>query len=192
MLYMFGATVIYMFFVLLSSCILCMRMSYVSNIWSRTAAILAYSDEGEALDIPAAVNILEMSRPYKAMLCVFLLMLLYTLVLVAMMLFFNLWKGHIAGTAAVLIFSIFGFLLRPENIQTILKLPDELFYKARVWLGWLSPLNHATYAMHNFGYDRLPAFGQTVLIFICLLTVFAILSALVMKHYQFQFRGTQK
>src|SRR5699024_3622650 len=111
-------------------------MSYVNNIWSRTAAILAYSEAGEALNIPAAVNILEMSRPYTAMLCVFLLMLLYTLVLVVMMLFFNLWKGQIAGTAAVLIFSVFGFLLRPENIQTILKLPEELFYKARVWLGW--------------------------------------------------------
>ena len=192
MLYMIGATVIYMGFVLLSSCVLCMRMSYVNNIWSRTAAILAYSEAGEALNIPAAVNILEMSRPYTAMLCVFLLMLLYTLVLVVMMLFFNLWKGQIAGTAAVLIFSVFGFLLRPENIQTILKLPEELFYKARVWLGWLSPLNHATYAMHNFGYDRLPTFGQTVLIFLCLLTVFAVLSALVMKRYQFQFKGTQK
>lgn len=192
MLYMIGATVIYMGFVLLSSCVLCMRMSYVNNIWSRTAAILAYSEVGEALNIPAAVNILEMSRPYTAMLCVFLLMLLYTLVLVVMMLFFNLWKGQIAGTAAVLIFSVFGFLLRPENLQTILKLPEELFYKARVWLGWLSPLNHATYAMHNFGYDRLPTFGQTVLIFLCLLTVFAVLSALVMKRYQFQFKGTQK
>lgn len=192
MLYMIGATVIYMGFVLLSSCVLCMRMSYVNNIWSRTAAILAYSEAGEALNIPAAVNILEMSRPYTAMLCVFLLMLLYTLVLVVMMLFFNLWKGQIAGTAVVLIFSVFGFLLRPENIQTILKLPEELFYKARVWLGWLSPLNHATYAMHNFGYDRLPTFGQTVLIFLCLLTVFAVLSALVMKRYQFQFKGTQK
>mgnify|MGYP005780694679 CR=1 FL=1 len=192
MLYMIGATVIYMGFVLLSSCVLCMRMSYVNNIWSRTAAILAYSEAGEALNIPAAVNILEMSRPYTAMLCVFLLMLLYTLVLVVMMLFFNLWKGQIAGTAAVLIFSVFGFLLRPENIQTIFKLPEELFYKARVWLGWLSPLNHATYAMHNFGYDRLPTFGQTVLIFLCLLTVFAVLSALVMKRYQFQFKGTQK
>ena len=192
MLYMMGATVIYMGFVLSSSCVPCMRMSYVNNIWSRTAAILAYSEAGEGLNIPAAVNILEMSRPYTAMLCVFLLMLLYTLVLVVMMLFFNLWKGQIAGTAAVLIFSVFGFLLRPENIQTILKLPEELFYKARVWLGWLSPLNHATYAMHNFGYDRLPTFGQTVLIFLCLLTVFAVLSALVMKRYQFQFKGTQK
>ena len=37
MLYMIGATVIYMGFVLLSSCVLCMRMSYVNNIWSRTA-----------------------------------------------------------------------------------------------------------------------------------------------------------
>ena len=44
MLYMIGATVIYMGFVLLSSCVLCMRMSYVNNIWSRTAAILAYSE----------------------------------------------------------------------------------------------------------------------------------------------------
>ena len=38
----------------------------------------------------------------------------------------------------------------------MLQLPDELMYKANVAVGWLSPLNQATYQMHNFGYDLLP------------------------------------
>ena len=42
-----------------------------------------------------------------------------------------------------------------------MKLPDEFYYKARVIVGWISPLNQATYSMHNFGYDNLPSLKET-------------------------------
>ena len=171
MVYIFMATAVYLLFVLASTCLLCMRMSFTKNTWSRTAAILAYSDEGKRIALPATVKTLEMSRPYGAMLCIFGLLLLYTLVMVFIMLFFNLWKGQMAGIISVLSFSVYGLLLNPENIQKLLRLPDVLYYKARVWVGWLSPLNHATYAMHDFGYDQLPTLGQTGLIFALLLAV---------------------
>ena len=40
-----------------------------------------------------------------------------------------------------------------------------MYYRANLIAAWLSPLQHATYIMHNFGYDRLPTIGQTHLIF---------------------------
>ena len=67
-----------------------------------------------------------------------------------------------AGIAAVISFSCYGLLLNPDNIKKVLHLPDQLSYKARVLVGWISPLNQATFYMHNFGYDKLPTLGRTV------------------------------
>ena len=83
-------------------------------------------------------------------------MLLYALLMAFVMLVCNLWKGQLAGVIGVFTFSVYGFLLNPQTIKAIFRLPDELMYKANVAVGWLSPLNHATYHMHNFGYDLLP------------------------------------
>lgn len=191
MVYILLATAGYLLFILMSTCLLCMRLSFTKNTWSRTAAILAYSDEGKRSALPATVKTLEMSRPYKAMAYIFLLLLLYTLVMVFIMLLFNLWKGQLAGVISVLIFSVYGLLLNPENIQKLLKLPEALYYKARVWVGWVSPLNHATYSMHNFGYDQLPTLRQTGLLFGTLLAVLVLLTIRAVRRYGFQFRGTE-
>ncbi len=192
MFYICTSTIVYLFFILLSTCILCMRMSYIANIWSKTAAILAYSDEGKLLNLPSTVKMIEMDRPYQTLIYVFLLMVLYTLVMAFVMLLFNLWKGTLAGIVGVLCFSVYGVLLNPDNIQKIFNIPDVLFYKARVWVGWLSPLNHATYSMHNFGYDNLPTLFQTCCIFIGIFTFLISLTIYKMKGYGFQFKGTEK
>ena len=68
---------------------------------------------------------------------IFLLMLLYTLLMVFVMLLFNLKKGQLAGIVSVFAFSLFGFLLNPQTIKAIFKLPDELMYRANVAVGWL-------------------------------------------------------
>ena len=190
MVYICISAWLYLVFILASTCVLCMRMAYLKNIWSRTAAILAYSDEGKLLNLPSTVKMVEMNRPYETLAYVFLLMLLYTLVMAFVMLFMNLWKGTRAGVISVICFSAYGLLLNPENIQKILKLPDALYYKARVWVGWLSPLNHATYSMHNFGYDRLPTLSQTACVFTGIFLVLIGLSVYQMKGYGFQFKGT--
>lgn len=134
---------------------------------------------------------LEMSRPYECMGTIFLLMLLYTLLMVFAMLLFNLKKGQLAGIVSVFAFSLFGFLLNPQTIKAIFQLPDELMYKANVAVGWLSPLNHATYHMHNFGYDLLPRLWQTHLIFALLIALCFILSLRVVRNYNFNFTGTE-
>ncbi len=51
--------------------------------------------------------------------------------------------------------------------------------------GWISPLNHATYGMHDFGYDVLPSIGQSCLVFLGILLVLETLSFWTLKKYNF-------
>ena len=185
------ATGIYLAFILISTSLVCMRQSFVGDMWSETAAILGYSGAGQKVALPALVKTLEMSRPYECMATIFLLMLLYTLLMVFVMLLFNLKKGQLAGVVSVFAFSLFGFLLNPQTIKAIFKLPDALMYKANVAVGWLSPLNQATYHMHNFGYDLLPRLWQTYLIFAMLIALCFFLSLRAVRNYNFNFGGTE-
>jgi hypothetical protein len=190
-LYIALATCIYMIFILLSTSVVCMSNSFIGNMWSETAAILGYSGAGKSVALPALVKTLEMSTPYECMGTIFVLMLLYTLLMAFIMLTFNIKKGQIAGVVSVFIFSLFGFLLNPQLFKTIFELSDELMYKANVAVGWLSPLNQATYSMHNFGYDLLPRLWQTYIIFGILITLFFILALRSARNYNFNFTGTE-
>lgn len=189
--YIILATTIYLLFILVATSLVCMTQSFVGDMWSETAAILGYSGAGQAVALPALVKTLEMSTPYACMGTIFLLMLLYTLLMVFVMLIFNLWKGQLAGIVSVFGFSLYGFLLNPQTLKAIFQLPDELMYKANVAVGWLSPLNHATYHMHNFGYDLLPRLWQTYLIFGVLIAVCFYLSLRAARKYNFNFTGTE-
>lgn len=189
--YIIVATSIYLVFILISTSLVCMTQSFVGDMWSETAAILGYSGAGQVVALPALVKTLEMSTPYTCMGTIFLLMLLYTLLMVFIMLLFNLKKGQLGGVIGMFAFSLYGFLLNPQTIQAIFQLPDELMYKANVAVGWLSPLNHATYHMHNFGYDLLPRLWQTYLIFGILIALCFFLSLRAVRKYNFNFVGTE-
>ena len=119
------------------------------------------------------------------------LVLVSVRVTMALPLLCNLWKGQLAGVIGAFSFSLFGFLLNPQTIKALFQLPDELMYKANVAIGWLSPLNHATYHMHNFGYDLLPRLWQTYLIFGALIAACFFLSLRAVKRYSFNFTGTE-
>lgn len=190
-LYIVLSTLIYMAFILIATALICMGNSFIGNMWSETAAILGYSGAGKAVALPALVKTLEMSTPYECMAAIFLLMLLYTLLMAFIMLTFNIKKGQLGGTVSVFAFSLYGFLLNPQLFKTIFKLPEELVYKANVAVGWLSPLNHATYHMHNFGYDLLPRLWHTYLIFIMLIVVFFFWALRSVRNYNFIFSGTE-
>lgn len=184
------ATSIFIFFVLLSTVLLSMTNSYPANMWSSTAAILGFSEAGNLASIPLSVRMLEMSWPYQTTACIFFLMLGYALTLTSVMFFFNLWKGNIAGVISIFVFSLFGFLLKPDTIQSIFDLPNEAYYKANVALGWISPLNHATYHMHNFGYDLLPRLWQSFLVFAACILINVYCTIYVSKRYNFYFSET--
>ena len=190
-LYIVAATTVYLLFVLLSTSFICQSRSFLGNQWSETAAILGYSGAGQAVALPALVKTLELSLPYACTAWIFALMLLYTLLLMFLMLLFNLRFGQLGGVIGVLSFSLYGFLLNPKTIQTIFQIPDEWMYKANVAVGWLSPLNQATYHMHNFGYDLLPKLWQTVAIFLALIALLFFLSLRAVRQYNFSFTGTE-
>lgn len=189
--YIIAATSVYLVFILISTSLVCMAQSFVGDMWSEAAAILGYSGAGQTVALPALVKTLEMTKPYACTASIFLLMLLYTLLMVSIMLLFNLKKGQIGGVISVFAFSLYGFLLNPQTIKSLLGLPDHLMYQANVIVGWLSPLNHATYHMHNFGYDLLPRMGQTYLIFGILIVLCFYLSLRAVRKYNFHFTGTE-
>lgn len=190
-LYIGMATFLYLAFIFFSTCMLSMKLSYVKNSWSKTAATLAYSGGGKEMKLPVEKKILEMSRPCETVITIFLLLLLYALVMMFIMLFLHIWKGRLVALVGTFLFCIYGVLLNPENIQKILNLPEAFYYKARVGLGWISPLNHATYSMHNFGYDKLPVIGESFAIFLGELIILTILTIKKMKYYNFEFKGTE-
>lgn len=189
--YIIAATSVYLVFILISTSLVCMAQSFVGDMWSEAAAILGYSGAGQTVALPALVKTLEMTKPYACTASIFLLMLLYALLMVSIMLLFNLKKGQIGGVISVFAFSLYGFLLNPQTIKSLLGLPDHLMYQANVIVGWLSPLNHATYHMHNFGYDLLPRMGQTYLIFGILIVLCFYLSLRAVRKYNFHFTGTE-
>ena len=190
-LYILSATLIYLVFVLMCTIFFSMQQSFLANMWSPTAAILGYTNAGERVAIPALVKTLEMSWPYQSMVSIFFLMLGYTSVMVMIMLVCNLWFGQVAGVVSVLVFSVYGILMNPDTIQLILRLPDEAYYIANVIIGWLSPLNQATYHMHNFGYDKLPRLWQSYLIFTILVIAGFFAAVHAAKRYNFTFTGTE-
>lgn len=121
-----------------------MKNSYVGDIRSETAAMLAYSKLGQNLSVPSTVKVMESMPPYLCMVQVAALIFLYSLCLSFVILTGNLiFKGN-KGMIAGLLFSGFGFLLDPQTIGTILGLESYEMYKVNVLAGWLSPLSHAS------------------------------------------------
>lgn len=190
-IYIVLATTVYLLFVLVSTVLLSLSQSFAANMWSPTATILGYTNAGKRVAIPALVKTLEMSWPYQSMASIFALMLGYTGVMVMIMLVCNLRFGQAAGVVSVLVYSIYGILMQPDTIQLLLKLPDEAYYIANVTIGWLSPLNQATFHMHNFGYDKLPRLWQSYCIFGWFAVILYFAAIRAAKKYNFSFTGTE-
>lgn len=189
--YVLLSTIIYMIFIFSVTTLICMNNSFIGNMWSETAAILGYSGAGKQIVLPALVRTLEMSRPYQCTIAVFMLMSGYTLLLSMLMLCFKLRHGKGAGIIAAFLFSLYGFLLNPQLIKQLFGVADEELYKANVAVGWLSPLNHAAYHMHSFGYDKLPKLWQTYLLFGALSGLLIFLIICAVRRYSFDFLGTE-
>ena len=190
-LYLVLATMGFMCFTLLSTCVLAGARAYTANLWSDTAAILGYSTIGEKIAVPAFVKVLELSFPYTCMIHIFGLMAGYSVLMASLILYLNLWKGN-GGMVGGIIFSGFGLLMNPELIAKILHLSQEQRKTANIIFGRISPLNHATYYMHNFGYDNLPKLWASYVFFALGSLVLFGLSIWKIRNYSFDFTGTQK
>lgn len=191
LLYLALATLLYVGFILGSSCLLAGSCAYKANLWSGTAAILGYSSIGESIAVPAFVKVLELTTPYRCTAHIFGLMLGYSLVLSALVLFFNLLKGKL-GMLAGALFSGFNFFLTPQVVSNWFRLGPQQSRMANILFGWVSPLNHATYYMHNFGYDNLPRLGTSYLFFLFSGLVVSLLAFWRVRNLPFQFTGTER
>lgn len=191
MFYLILATIALMCFILLSTCLLAGARAYPANLWSDTAAILGYSSIGEQIAIPAFVKVLELSFPYECMLHIFGLMLGYSVLMAGLILYLNLWRGN-GGMIGGIVFSGFGFLLNPEVIAQWFDISRQRMKLANIAFGWMSPLNHATYYMHNFGYDNLPKLWVSYVFFGAGCLLLFGLSMLRIRNYNFNFTGTEK
>lgn len=190
-LYLALATVIFTAFLLISSCILCAQYGYPANKWSETAAILSYSPIGEKIAVPTFVKVLELTYPYPCTVQIFLLMLGYSMTLAGLMFLGNLLRTRL-GMVLGIVFSGFGLFLNPDIISQWFHLSIYQSRRANILFGWLSPLNHATYYMHNFGYDNLPRLRESDLIFAAASAVLFLLAFWRSKKYAFCFTGTEK
>jgi hypothetical protein len=100
---------------------------------------------------------------------------------------FSVWKSQKAGVVSGFVFSLYGFLVSPETIVLITGKSNELYINTVS--AWASPLQQATYHMHNFGFEFLPRLWQTYLIFGVLIIVFICISKIGVKKYNFVFTG---
>ena len=183
-------TILYTFFMLLFTSVLCMRNSYSGNLWSDTAAMLGYSDLGKNLQVPSTVRVMESISPYGCMVQVFLLLFCYSLTLSFVILVGNLYKGKTKGMIFGLLYSVYGFLLDPNVMAVLLHKEKYEMYQVNVLICWISPLNQAVYGKHNLGYDPLlPKIWQSCVFFLLLVLFLGVLALHRMKKYPFEFLG---
>ena len=185
LIYLVLVTGIYMSFMMIVTCILCAKNSFVGNMWSKTAALLGYSKLGKEMQIPSTIRMMESIQPYECAMQVILLMFGYALTMGFLILLFHMAFGKKYGILAGLVYSLSGFLMDPEILGKLLGLEAFEMYQIRVAVGWLSPLNHAVYGSHNFGYDHLPTIGQSMLLFCIVLIILVFLCFHTLKKYAF-------
>lgn len=165
---------------------LCSSLCISGNVWSKTAALLGYGGASKGI-VPVSVKTMEQALPYECAFQIFLLMLCYSLFIAVLMLCLNLLIGNAAGVIGAFVVNLYGFLLNPNLFEKLLHLTENQLYRANVLCGWLSPLNHATFPMHNFGYDYLPEIRTSIGIFLAAIILLMILSSIKMRTYSFTF-----
>lgn len=190
-IYIIACAFIYCTVVLVITSLLCMRTSFIGNKWSPTAAMLGFTGAGKTVALPAFIRTMEITTPYECMAVIYALMSAYTLVLVMLMLFVSIRLSKTGGMVSAFALSLYSYLLTPDFIKTVFGISEDRMYRANLILGWISPLNHASYHMHNFGYDRLPTLWQSILIMLGICALLYLGSLRAIKRYNFIFsKGT--
>lgn len=187
LLYIGLGTVLYCAVLLGATSLFCANLAFPGNVWSQTGALLGYSGVGEKVALPASVKAMEMSDPYTCAVCVFILVLLYALFNITWMQMFCIRLGQAGGIISVFILNMFGLLFQPQVLTELLGITDLQVYQVNLIAGWLSPLNHATYYMHNFGYDYLPRLWTSIVMFIILIIGNMAVIYRGMRRYNFTF-----
>jgi len=156
-------SLVYTLFLLGASMLFTLHSGHVlgSNQWSDTATILSFAPENFEVALTVVRKTIKLTTPYPCAATIFSLMAQYILFLTLLNLVFSIRLGKKAGIAAVIAVSLYAYLLNPQKLTMLLHIPEEVQYIANVLAAWISPLNHATYALHSFGYGNFPSIGQS-------------------------------
>lgn len=188
LVYITLVTALYTVLMLFFTSVLCMKSSYPGNLWSETAAMLGYSSLGKDLQVPSTVRVMESISPYGCMLQVFILLFCYSLTLSLVILLGNLYQGKTKGMIFGLLYSVYGFLLDPNVLASLLHKEKYEMYQINVLICWISPLNQAVYGKHNLGYDPLlPGIWQSCIFFLIFVLALAVMALYRIKKYPFEF-----
>ncbi|MEG0269048.1 MAG: hypothetical protein RR821_02245 [Clostridia bacterium] len=186
----FALTLGYSLMILLASMVMCIGCNvFTANAWSETATMLSFSPDSFEVALTVMRKTVKLTSPYGCAVQIFLLLNQYVLLLSMLQLTFTILKSRRAGVCAALIVNFVGFVLTPARFMTWLNLPSEFQYYANLLSAWASPLQHATYTMHNFGYDLLPKLWVSYVVFGCLSAGLIGLSFHAMRRFSFNFSG---
>lgn len=173
-----------------STMVMCIGCNvFVANSWSETATMLSFSPASFEVALTVMRKTMKLTTPYDCAVQIFLLLFQYVLLMSMLQLTCTLLKSRKAGIMAALIINFAGYVLTPDRFMTWLHLPMEMQYYANLISAWLSPLQHATYTMHNFGYDLLPRVATSHLLLGGCSALLLIIAVVCMKHYSFNFAG---
>lgn len=186
----FILTLGYTLMILISSMVMCIGCNvFVGNSWSETATMLSFSPASFEVALTVMRKTVKLTTPYGCTVQIFLLLFQYVLLMSMIQLAFTVLKSRKAGIMTALMINFAGYVLTPDRFMTWLNLPMELQYYANLLSAWLSPLQHATYTMHNFGYDLLPRLHTSYLILSGASVLLMIISVIAMRRFSFHFSG---
>lgn len=186
----FILTLGYTLMILVFSMVMCIGCNvFVTNNWSETATMLSFSPASFEVALSVMRKTVKLTTPYGCTIQIFLLLFQYVLLMAMLQLTFTMLKSRKAGIIAVLGINFAGYVLTPDRFMTWLQLLREMQYYANLLSAWLSPLQHATYTMHNFGYDLLPRVQTSCLLLGGVSLLLMIVSALAMRRFSFRFTG---
>lgn len=180
----------YALMILLSSMAMCVGCNvFAANHWSETATMLSFSPASFEVALTVMRKTVKLTTPYGCAVQIFLLLFQYVLLMAMIQLTFTVFKTRRAGIITALVINFAGYVLTPDRLMSWLELPQEMQYYANLLSAWLSPLQHATYIMHNFGYDLLPRLHTSYLLLGGAALLMTALSLRRMRSFSFSFTG---
>lgn len=172
-----------------SSVLLTAGNSFWANHWSDTATVVSFAPEQFEVAMTVIRKTIKLTSPYECTCMIFFLIVQYLLFLTLLNLAVCLRFGKKAGMAAVISVSFGAYLLTPDQWMKWLHIPQQIEYTANTLAAWISPLSHAAYSMHSFGYGDFPSVLQSQVLFSCLHMLLFLFSCRTAKNMEFSFSG---
>lgn len=179
---------LYIFLLLLTSSIMTLTNVILINEWSDTATIMSLNPDLFESTMTVVRATVKLSTPYECVVQIFLLLMGYMLFLMSFNLFLSLKFGKKIALGAVMSLIFASYILKPEYFSLWFNINEKIKYIANLMAVWFSPLQHASYTMHTYGYDDLPSIIESLLIFLAVSFLMLVSSFLTLKFGETDFK----